>query len=1462
MLRLMTVSRPIGRGRLTPLTLGLATLLAGTGIGHAGVTRAEFDLSGSWQYQKVAQLSYPPTNTWQIMAVPGFLSGWQYEHAWFRTLFPLPASVSGTTLRLRFGGVKYNAQVWLNGTYVGAYLNGYEPFEMDITGSALAGQTNELLVGVTDWTATFAAPVDFSDLAPYEDPRNHVQNDILAPIGGRYELYGIWQPVKVVSLPSAAVADVFVMPSVRAQQLTARLTLRNDSASPQTVTLTNRVLDGTNLTLLLPDQQLVLSANTTTQLDITASWPNPHLWSHVDPYLYCLESTLVSASGQDQVRTRFGFREFWATNGAFYLNGTPIHLLASATWPPSDLLSTNQIRQTLLDVKAGNNVALRLHTQPWDEPWYNLADEVGLLLVEECAVWCDPAAYKLSDFNFWTNYSQHLTSAVKRDRNHPAIVLWSLENEILHCGGEKLYSATDSQLAAMGRVVKAIDPTRPITYEADLDPGGQADALGLHYPHEFPDFQVWPNAAWWMNQPIPRDWVPGGQWLWDHSKPLYIGEFLWVPATSAGNFTILFGDDAYFDPPFYRNQAKGLTWRMQIEAYRAYGVNGICPWTMFEDPAVIWGQFDLHPDSNFLYQVQKAAYHPNAVVIEEYNPRFFSGDTVTRTIHVYNDKPAANNFTLRWSAGGSNWQSRAVSLPPASQLRDTISFTAPALASPFPLQLELSDGSGILFTNSISYSSMARTTLTAPPGLKLGLYDPRGTTAPLLARFGLSFTMLTNLRSAPYSQFNLVLIGRDALTNEPLPEVGGATLQAQWQNYCLHGGWLLLLEQTTYPAFMPAGLGLADFDASFAFPNSRHPLTQDLTPNDLRYWAGDHRVVVKSLVLPSRGSFRSLATVGASNGLEYAAALEVPLGPGGLLCSQWLLTQRFDLEPLAGILLQRLLNYCASPPGHLALHPAALLAETNSAAAVQLAQLGLQAENFLGRATNVEPSVYPLLIVAGGSAAWQEATSQFAALTNYLQRGGCLFLHQPDPAFLALAKPALFPDLDYADTTLGLVLRRDPSNAVVRLANHDLFWIAQAGNWNQPEVLSTNVARRYYHKRFNLSSYSTIQVENMPIHTSGGPGTGGWWLWSNGYVAQNISVAQPGTYLFNILASGTPALGGWPQMSLRIDGTPLDSISVPTNVSAWYTLSADLAAGTHQLAISFDNDAYNPPEDRNLFLDQIQWGRDADNSPIALLSRPGAVAQVRSGNGLVLLDEIAWESETSNATKAGRYASSLLSGLGASLRLATALRLEAELMTNVNVSSYYTAGGIAYLNSNGRIQTNVSFASTGVYTFEFVAGGTAALGTNPQVALVIDGANRTNFLLSGTNATHYYIPLYVTAGIHAVGLAFLNDYYAPPADRNAWFDYLTITPASAPTIGGIFADPSRQRVTVQWETVPGKAYEVQTTTNLAPAAWRAITNLTSLGTIASWADTGQLTGTPPLSPAAPSRYYRIRLMPN
>ena len=515
------------------------------------------------------------------------------------------------------------------------------------------------------------------------------------------------------------------------------------------------------------------------------------------------------------------------------------------------------------------------------------------------------------------------------------------------------------------------------------------------------------------------------------------------------------------------------------------------------------------------------------------------------------------------------------------------------------------------------------------------------------------------------------------------------------------------------------------------------------------------------------------------------------------------------------------------------------------------------AENVSGRLAGLSPALYPVLMIAGGSNAWQEAGAHITDLAAYVSAGGKLVLHKPTAAFLSTAQVALFPELNYTDAQLGAVLRRDVTNPAVRLASDDLYWIDQAGDWNHTETLSSNVASRYYRKKFNLATYSTIQVENMPIHTSGGASSGGWLLWANGYVAQNINVTQAGSYLFNVFASGTPALGGWPIMTLKIDGVAQDSITVPTNQTAAYTLMADLTPGTHQLAISYDNDAYAPPEDRNLFLDQIQWGRDADNSPTSLLTRPGAVAQVRHGAGVVILDEIGWETETKNAAKAGRYACRLLTGLGGACQLPNSLTIEAEAMTNINVSAYNASGGITWLNSNGRIESPVRITTAGNYTFEVFAGGTTAQGVYPQVAITLNGANRVTWFLTSTNMTRYAFTFYLGVGTFNLGLAFLNDAWVPPEDRNAAFDRLTLTPETTFRIVNWSADSASQTFSVQWECLPFKPYEVQICTNLAGGPWQAATNFTVPGNVGSWTDTG-FAGAPPLSPAAPERFYRVR----
>ena len=186
---------------------------------------------------------------------------------------------------------------------------------------------------------------------------------------------------------------------------------------------------------------------------------------------------------------------------------------------------------------------------------------------------------------------------VERLRNHPSIVMWSLENEF-YGGRLNDESPAKADLVRMGRLVKQCDPTRPIYYESDGDPGGVADAIGMHYPHEYPDFTCWPNEAYWLERPMkPRvGMFLNGEpaFRWPQPKPLYIGEFLWVPSTDPSWNTVFFGDRAYIDYHRYQNLAKAEAWKMQILGYRHEGVRGISPWTMIEG-----GPLD---SSNPLYQ--------------------------------------------------------------------------------------------------------------------------------------------------------------------------------------------------------------------------------------------------------------------------------------------------------------------------------------------------------------------------------------------------------------------------------------------------------------------------------------------------------------------------------------------------------------------------------------------------------------------------------------------------------------------------------------------------------------------------------------------------------------------------------------------------------------------------------------------------------------------------------------------
>ena len=139
-----------------------------------------------------------------------------------------------------------------------------------------------------------------------------------------------------------------------------------------------------------------------------------------------------------------------------------------------------------------------------------------------------------------------------------------------------------------------------------------------------------------------------------------------------------------------------------------------------------------------------------------------------------------------------------------------------------------------------------------------------------------------------------------------------------------------------------------------------------------------------------------------------------------------------------------------------------------------------------------------------------------------------------------------------------------------------LVYVTQT-NWTDPEI--------------------TLEAEDMPTKTTGGSTTGGWNLWSNGYIADNADFPGEGTYTFEISAKGSFAGGAWPEMELRIDNTVVETATVDSSEWSVYTIEASVASGTHEIAVFFTNDYFKPPEDRNLYVDKINVTKAGSSPP-------------------------------------------------------------------------------------------------------------------------------------------------------------------------------------------------------------------------------------------------------------------------
>lgn len=1365
----------------TAVVAVLALFLAVTGAESR--PREEVNLDGAWEYVRVPDLTTPPEEGWQPITVPGLLQGVDYERAWFRRDFTVPDTMKGLRLVLHFGGVKYNSTVLVNGTKAGGHFGGYEPFDIDITDLVKYGENNSLVLGCHDWTGIFSDnETDFSVMQERPTEARSVPRDkILAPIGGHYGLFGPWDGVSLHAHPSVWVSDLFIKPSVRTKALLVDYELSNATAEAVTVTLAPEVLDEGRSVLSPAGRSVTIPANDKTTVSVQQFWDGARHWSHEDPYLYLLRTRLIAPDGDtlvDELDTRFGFREFWVEGGRFYLNGSRINLLATSWWPPNPPASRDDIEDRIRAIKNANCVIFRTHTQPWPELWYEVADEMGLMMIPEGAVWNDDTAYRVEDPVFWDNYAAHLRAMVDRDKNKPSVVMYSLENE-MHGSRMNDKSPAKADLVRMGRLVKQWDPTRPIMYESDGDPDGVADVIGIHYPREYPGYTLWPNDAYWMDEPagIGHMFLNGQtQWLWDREKPVYVGEFLWIPSSDPSWDTVFFGDVAYEDYRGTHIKAKGLSWKMAIEAYRHYEVGGISPWTMVEG-----GQLD--EQTNAMYAAQKAAMQPIAAFLREYDHSFYSGAEVTRTADVYNDILSPSELTVRWAlldgAQRIHEGHRELSMEPGERREISFSFAVPQVGTRRELSLEVSvDREGAQRFHDTRRLSVFPPLALEAPGVAVGLHDPTGATKAVLARNGLTLRDVPDLAAIP-NDLAVLVLGDGALQprQEATVVVGSRPgAQGGLSEFIREGGRVLALPQTHYPPDL-GGVTLSGHASTMTFAQMPgHPLLQGVLEDDLKFWAPDNIVTQAEAFRPTQGGFEAVVVSGSAAGIDHAPLLVRPIGSGVLLTCQMRLTDCLGVEPTAGVLLQNALDYLAAYRPRVA-RTARYCPQPTTREFVDT--IGLSASDITASPGTAPWDEIDLLVAC---APFQGLTPHTGRLEALLQRGGTILLHgvsdEEAPELEALLGEQITM-LPYR----GPVTRAPGDHELSSyFANEDLYWLGEAKaahSW-ATKPLDQDMADFVLGRTLTGKNPEVFDTERLTLAGQWARDTGDGIILPSGndVVSAVLEAPAEGLYIIGVEAGGTAAEAVWPGGTISVDGKRFGDFYCRRGEYDTYTVFGSLAAGEHTVQVRINNDYQSATEDRNLKVRRVMVAHDEAPQDVAYLSSPPAVAVLERGSGRIVVDNINWDRTETSARKASRYLCGLLTGLGARFSTGTAAVLEGESMEpQPEMPHYTTTGGAANLAAGGWIRGRVRCEAAGPYVFRIIARGTPLDEVYPIVALQIDGRHIADVQLTGSGWRAYPLEVELTEGEHELTLLYTNDEYRPPQDRNLSVDKIEIRPA-------------------------------------------------------------------------------------
>lgn len=875
--------------------------------------------------------------------------------------FRLPDHMAGQRIVLRLDGIMQKAVIYLDREEIAVWEDGYLPLRLDITSRVQADREHHLHV--------VCGSFDRVTLPSGSQKVTGLTGSWFGTV-----CRGIWQDVYLEGYPELSLEDVSIRTSVRKGKLEvhaiaggASTEIEHNSREMEQntvqVSLVVRelgVLSGNGhhveyaqASLTHPAPNPVLAANAAAvpvdgaviqlprlcenerdgvayRASFILDWTDAHQWSPDSPFLYRAElELLVDERVIDRCHITFGFREFWCEGPQFVLNGIPVNLRGDSWHFQGGVQQTEAyIRNWYRMCRSVGVNSIRLHAEPYPEDYVRIADEEGMLIVDETAIYGSGKSMQSDHPAYLENCRNHVRRLVQRDKNHPSVILWSVQNEMRWVDGRDAFK---THIPGLMAAIRGLDPTRPILAEGDnrLLSKEDTEVESRHYN------------------------IDGTIGQWDRDVPLTFGEHGGWWYICPQNSSMYVGLRAYCGTD---ESTAGLAEkeRLFVEYARRQGVSGISTFNFahyfmraMPDRDVILppagpgelGQPGVKPKripaysltlNNGLLPEEYPAYSPNpafaimarafkpaTIIAAEYNRCFYDDAPVHRSFDVYNDTLAAQDVRveckIRQRGKLVHEQSFDFRQAPAEHQIISLQWTPESVDAEERAELtaQLMHDGQLVHELRIEYRLVsARLRRDAVEvGREAFFWGPAGE-YDMIRRMIPECAAIERESLARLPADSLLIIGTYA-------EDADGWLEAQLKAFVERGGRLILLEQNQL-SLGKLTLSRRPFIRAHAGSYS-HPVLKGIGDEDLMFWHEELReegplpIIHAAFEKPVIGDFTLLLECGAGDfgdgGDLWSPLVEYRSGTGMFIASQLDLMANVARVPQACLLLRNLIAY-------------------------------------------------------------------------------------------------------------------------------------------------------------------------------------------------------------------------------------------------------------------------------------------------------------------------------------------------------------------------------------------------------------------------------------------------------------------------------------------------------------------------------------------------------------------------